>query len=184
MADDLQFIKVSHSAEAQSPSVCYAEQRGPMVRSQTDETAQVPKDAPVFACRPRTSPPESTSVAPDSDDPEPSSRSTGLSPIVLDISLEQPTECHATNMQVDVIQEEQQEQTQLQTPKLESFSETLIRQHFAKEVTDIYARLQSLCRFEEQLFAVASQTRACNAVLEKEYGIIKRDYDAMEKKWL
>lgn len=147
-----------------------------MVRSQTDETPQISSETVALACRPQTTPPETITVAQDTDCLESSSSSTGMSPLVLEISLEQPAECHGTEMQVDVIQDEPQQQTQLQTPKQEAFPESFVRQEFAKDVTNIYARLQSLCRFEEQLFSTVNQTRAHNSALEKTNHILKRDY--------
>lgn len=103
-----------------------------------------------------------------------------MSPIILDISLDRPTECPVTEMQV-VIQDEQQQQPQLQAPKQEVFPESLIMKELAKKATDMYAGLQSMCRFEEQLFSVTSQTRVQNSVREREYDIMKKDYDLMKK---
>jgi hypothetical protein len=104
-----------------------------------------------------------------------------MSTVLLNISLEQPAECPRSELQVAVLQDEPQQKTQLQTPKQVALLESSIRQEFAKEITNIYARLQSLCRFEEQLFSVASETRAHNSVLEKTNEIMKGDYDMMKK---
>lgn len=176
----LQFIKLSHSAEAQSPSTRHVEQQEPTIRSQTDEAPQVSKEDIALAYRPQTTPPETTIVAQHTGCLESSSNSTGMSPIVLDIPLEQPAECHGTEMQVDVAKDRKHQQTQLQAPKQEAFPESYIRQGFAKEVTDIYTKLQSLCRFEEQLFSTVNQTRAYNSAVEKTSHILKKDYDTIK----
>ncbi|KAE8553343.1 hypothetical protein TMatcc_007219 [Talaromyces marneffei ATCC 18224] len=178
------FIKLSHSAEAQSPPARRqaVEQRDPRLRSQTNASPQMPKNTTELASRPQTSPPETTTVGQDTGCAEPSTGSTGITPPLLDISLDRPVEHPGAELHV-IIQDNQQQQTQLQAPNQELFSEALIRQEFAKEVTSIYAKLQTLCQFEEQLFAAVSQGRAQNSVLEKEYDIMKRDYGTMKKEY-
>lgn len=182
----MQFIKLSNSAEAQSTSTRHLEQRETLVRSQTDEAPHVSKEAIALAYRPQTTPPETTIVSQDTGCLESSPNSTEMSPIVLDVPLEQPAECHGIDMQVDVAQDEKQQQPQLQAPKQEAFPESFIRRGFAKDVTDIYTKLQSLCRFEEQLFSTVNQTRADSSaiaktsqILQKDYDIIKTEFEAM-----
>lgn len=101
-----------------------------------------------------------------------------MSPIVLDVSLEQPAECHGTEMQVDVIQDDPRQQTQPQALKQEEeFPEYYLRREAAKDSADMFAKVQSQLRRQEELFSRIDQLRAEKSILQEAYERMKQDYD-------
>lgn len=231
----LQFIKLSRSADSQSPPNRYEKHRDPRVRFQTDETAQkettaclprpqttppqittvvqdtgrselnsspmymsplpsigseiflgekpqIPKETAARLPSPQRTPPQTTIVAQDRSYSDPSSSSTGMSPIVLDVSQEQPGKCHGTEMQVDIMQDESQQQTQLTAPKQEEeFPEHYIRQEAAKDSVDMFAKLQRESRRQDKLISLISQLRVENSALQKKYDMMQQDYELTKK---
>lgn len=77
----LQFIKLSHSAEAQSPPNRYEKHRDPRVRSRADEITQIPKETVALSPKPQTPPPPITTVVQDTGCSELNSSPTCMSPL-------------------------------------------------------------------------------------------------------